>query len=117
VLKFDFENAYDKVHCGFLMQCLELRGFNTTWCNWVQRVVQYDTVAVKLNGIIGPYFQGFNGVKQGDPLSPLLFNIAVDCLTRMVIRAQQNNLMTGLIKYLIPRGVAILQYADDTLCV
>jgi hypothetical protein len=38
-----------------------------------------------------------------------------DCLTRMVIRAQQNNLVTGLIDNLIPHGIAILQYLDDTI--
>jgi hypothetical protein len=72
-------------------------------------------VAVKLNGTIDPYFQSYKGVRQGDPLSPLLFNLVVDCLTRMVVKAQQNDLMTGLIKNLIPRGVAILQYANDMI--
>jgi hypothetical protein len=33
----------------------------------------------------------------------------------MVIRAQQNNLVTGLIDNLIPHGIAILQYSDDTI--
>jgi hypothetical protein len=38
-----------------------------------------------------------------------------DCLTSFVIRAQQNKLTTGLISDLIDGGVAILQYADDTI--
>jgi hypothetical protein len=55
-------------------------------------------------------------VRQGDHLPPpLLFNVVADCLTRMVIRAQQNNLVTGLIDNLIPHGIAILQYLDDTI--
>jgi hypothetical protein len=33
----------------------------------------------------------------------------------MVIRAQANSRITGLIPHLIPNGVAILQYADDTI--
>jgi hypothetical protein len=45
----------------------------------------------------------------------LIFNIVVDCLTRMMIKAQMNNLLIGLGKNLIPNGVAILQYADDTI--
>jgi hypothetical protein len=115
VLKLDFENAYDKVNWSFLRQCLVLRGFSETWCGWVQKVVQDRTIAIKLNDMVGPYFQSFKGVRHGDPLSPLLFNLGVDCLTRMVVRAQQNNLIIGLIKHLIPGGVVILQYAYDTI--
>jgi hypothetical protein len=55
------------------------------------------------------------GVRQGDPLSPMLFNIAADCLARMVRKTQNNNLIVGLAENLIPNGVAILQYADDTI--
>jgi hypothetical protein len=33
----------------------------------------------------------------------------------MVLRAQANSRITGLIPHLIPNGVAILQYADDTI--
>jgi hypothetical protein len=65
-------------------------------------------MSVKLNEQIGPYFYSFKGVRQGDPLSPTLFNFVVDILTRMIIRAQENNLITGLISRLIPKGVAVL---------
>ena len=54
-------------------------------------------------------------MRQGDPLSPILFNFVADCLTRMVYKAQRNGLITGLISHIIPNGVAILQYADDTI--
>lgn len=46
---------------------------------------------------------------------PILFNFVADCLTRMVHKAQENNLVIGLAENLIPKGVAILQYADDTI--
>jgi hypothetical protein len=45
----------------------------------------------------------------------LLFNIVDDCLTIMMIKPQQNNLITGLIDHLIPNGIVILQYVDDTI--
>jgi hypothetical protein len=54
-------------------------------------------------------------VRQGDPLSSLLFNMAADCLTRMVVKAHQNNFLTGFIKDTIPNGVVIFQYADDII--
>ena len=67
---------------------------------------------------MGPYFQSAKGVRQGDPLSPTLFNMAGEVLTKMVLQAQRNGLFTGLADDLIENGVAILQYADDTvLCI
>lgn len=47
------------------------------------------------------------------PLSPILFNFTADCLSRMVEHALSNVLITGLT--LIPEGIAILQYANDTI--
>ena len=70
---------------------------------------------MKLNDEVGPYFQSSKGVRQGDPFSPFLFNLAADCLTKMILKAQQNGLFKGLASDLIPNGVAILQYADDTI--
>ena len=55
------------------------------------------------------------GVRQGDPLSPILFNFVADYLTRMVRQAQRSGQITGLASNLVPHGVAILQYADDTI--
>jgi hypothetical protein len=115
VLKLDFEKAYDKVHWGFLLQCLEKRGFCSVWCDWIRSVLENGTVAIKLNDSIWPYFLSHNGVRQGDPLSPILFNIVADILTRMTLSSERNGLIVGLIDNLIPKGVAILQYADDTI--
>jgi hypothetical protein len=72
-------------------------------------------VAVRVNNKMGPYFQSYKGVRQGDSLSSLLFNFVADSLARMVSKAQSNERVTGLIDHLIPRGVAILQYANDTI--
>jgi hypothetical protein len=67
-------------------------------------VVSGGTVYVKLNNKKGPYFVSDKGVKQGDPLSPILFNFAADCLARMVRQAQRNNLLCGLADNLISWG-------------
>jgi hypothetical protein len=73
------------------------------------------TVSAKLNDKVGPYFVSHKGVRQGDPLSPILFNFVSDYLARMVRKTQQDNMIIGPAYNLIPKGVAILQYADDTI--
>jgi hypothetical protein len=108
ILKFDFEKSYDMVCWEFFMKCMRLRGFDKIWCAWIKKILQDGTIFVKLNNCVGPYFQSCKGVRQGDPLSPLLFNLVVDSLTRMVVKAQHNNIVVGLIGHLIPNGIAIL---------
>ena len=64
---------------------------------------------------MGSYFQSGKGVRQGDPLSPLLFNLAADALAKMIQQAQKNDLIQGLVPDYVDKGIAILQYADDTI--
>ena len=108
ILKLDFEKAYDKISWNFLMDCLRQRGFDQKWCLWIWEVMTSGTLSVKVNDSMGSYFKYGKGVRQGDPLSPLLFNIAVDTLSKMIALAQSNKLITGLIPEYIENGVVIL---------
>ena len=83
ILKLDFEKAYDKVNWDLLLKCLEIRGFGKTWCSWMEKILHNGTVSVKLNNTSGPYFQSHKGVRQGDPVSPLLFVIAMEALSSL----------------------------------
>ncbi|CAN6249384.1 unnamed protein product [Urochloa humidicola] len=115
ILKLDFEKAHDKLCWKFLFDCFQQRGFSPTWCSWIKEVVTCGTLSVKANDMMGNYFKTNRGVRQGDPLSPLLFNLAADSLAKMINKAQENGLIKGMIPEYIPNGVAILQYADDTI--
>lgn len=72
-------------------------------------------MSVKMNEQIGPYIKSYKGVRQGDPLSPILFNFVADGLSRLIMRAQSNDLIHGLIDHIVDKGVAVLQNADDTI--
>uniref|UniRef100_A0A0A9GRN8 Reverse transcriptase domain-containing protein n=1 Tax=Arundo donax TaxID=35708 RepID=A0A0A9GRN8_ARUDO len=115
ILKLDFEKAYNEENWDFLFSCLEARGFSPLWQRWIKQVVTGGTLSVKLNNQIGPYFKSHNGVRQGDPLSPFLFNLLADVLAKMIEKAQSNNLVEGLIAHLFDKGIGILQYVDDTI--
>jgi hypothetical protein len=45
----------------------------------------------------------------------MLFNFVAEVLTRMMLKAQSNRVVIGLVEHLIPQGIALLQYADDTI--
>jgi hypothetical protein len=109
VLKIDFEKAYDKVNWHFLYYMMEKKGFGSKWCDWVMRIVRGGKVAIKTNDILGPYFTTHKGVRQGDPFSPLLFNLVADGLACMIKKAQEEGLIEGLIPHIIQNGCCCLQ--------
>ena len=70
---------------------------------------------MRLNDVNGGYFKPGKGLRQGDPLSPLLFNLVANVFTRMLMKAAGERLITGLLPEVRDEGIIILQYADDTL--
>ena len=115
LFKIDFEKAYDKVKWSFLQQVLRMKGFAPMWCEWIARFIQGGSVGVRVNDDIGHYFQTLKGLRQGDPLSPLLFNLVADMLAILIARAKEDGQVGGLIPHLVDGGISILQYADDTI--
>jgi hypothetical protein len=105
--------AYDKVNWAFLYQMMQLKGFGDIFSDWVMKVVRGGRVAIRVNNKIGPYFPTFAGVRQGDPLSPLRFDVVGDGL--LMKKGQEEGLVKGLVLHLVDGGISILQYADDTI--
>jgi hypothetical protein len=68
-----------------------------------------------LNDENSEFFLTGRGVRQGDPISPILFNLVADVFTKMLIKAAMHNQITGLMHGMIPTGIVSMQYADDTL--
>jgi hypothetical protein len=79
------------------------------------RLVKGGSFSIWINDENNPYFKPGKGLRQGDPLSPLLLNMVVDMFTRMLMKAAGNGYITGLMSTLHPEGVVSLQYVDDTL--
>ena len=92
-----------------------MKGFPDKWCKWIETFVSRGSVGIKVNDDVGKFFQMKKGLRQGDPLSPLLFNLVADMLAIMIARAKQAGQVSGLIPHLIDDGISILQYADDTI--
>ena len=89
VLKLDFEKAYDKVNWVFVQQALRMKGFSPVWCKWIEEAVSRGNMGVKVNEEIGHNFQTRKGLRQGDPLSPILFNLVADMLAILVSESKK----------------------------
>jgi hypothetical protein len=110
-----FEKAYDKVKWYFLQQVLQMKGFDPKWCDWIPRFIENGSIGIRVNNDIGQYFQTRKDLRQGDPLSPILFNNVADMLAILIARENADGQVAGLIPHLVDGGVSILQYADDTI--
>jgi hypothetical protein len=70
-----------------------------------KNLTQGGSVGVRINECESHYFLTGKGLRQGDPLSPLLFNFVGDVFTRMLVKAAQQNLISGLLWDFRPGGV------------
>ena len=68
------------------------------------QLVSGGQTAVAVNGEIGPYFRNKRGLRQGDPIFPLLFNFIVDALPAMLDRAREAGYICGVASHLILGG-------------
>ena len=108
IFKIDFEKVYDKVKWPFLLKTLRTNGFSPKWYRWVESFVSGGSVAIKVNDEVGNYFQTRKGLRQGDPASPILFNIVADMLATLVERAKVAGQVSGVIPHLVEEGLSIL---------
>jgi hypothetical protein len=115
ILKLDFKKAYDKINWTVVQQTLCMIGLSSTWCKCVASFMEGGHVGIKVNDQVGKIFQTRNGVRQGDPLSLILFNIVVDMLTILINIAKNGGQILGVILNIIDDGLSILQYTDDTI--
>lgn len=84
LLKIDLKKAYDCVEWGFLEECLKGYGFPRRFTEWIMECVSSTTFSLSLNGSNVGFFSGKRGLRQGDPISPLLFVILMEYLTRLL---------------------------------
>ena len=90
-------------------------GFATVFTNWIITILQSARLSILVNGNAVGFFPCSRGVRQGDPLSPLLFCIAEEVLSRAISLAHN----TGkIVPMSYSRGVSIpthILYADDVM--
>jgi hypothetical protein len=77
--------------------------------------VNKESVGIKVNDDVEQYFQTRKGLRQGDPLSPLLFNLVAAMLALLISRAKEEGQIAGLVPHLVEGGLSILQYTDKTI--
>jgi hypothetical protein len=80
LFKLDISKAFDSIRWDYLMDLLRRQGFPPRWRSWVSTLLSTASSKAVLNGIPREDIQHGRGLRQGDPLSPLLFVLAIDPL-------------------------------------
>ena len=108
----DFKKAFDSIEWGFLLKTLNKFNFGQEFQQWIKLMCIKPIALVKNNGYFSEEFEVSCGVRQGCPVSSLLF---VLCLEVLASSVRQNVDIKGL--SLDENGIEhakIVQYADDT---
>ena len=92
-----------------------MKGFSAEWRAMIHSFVAGGSVAIKVNDDVGNYFQPKKGLRQGDSVSPMLFNIVADMLAVMIERAKVDGQIDGVVNHLVDDGLSILSYADNMI--
>lgn len=86
ILAVDFEKAFDSVFHSFIFKALQRFGFGPSFCSWIKILYKDVSSCVMNGGFSTGYFDIKRGVRQGDPLSPYLFLIVIETLSRMITK-------------------------------
>ena len=108
-LKLDISKAFDSVDWAFLLEILTHLGFGPTWVSIISNLLRSASTQIILNGIPGESIFHQRGLRQGDPLSPMLFILVMDVLNSLFIKAESE----GLLLPLLSTGQRLSLYADD----
>jgi hypothetical protein len=113
LLKLDISKAFDSVSWSFLLELMQQLGFGQIWRDIISGLLCSSSTQVLMNGSPGDRIFHRRGLRQGDPLSPMLFILVMDVLGHMISKAASEGLLLPLSRRPLQHRISI--YADDVV--
>ena len=115
MLKIDLAKAFDRIEWHFIASALERKGLDDHFINLIYSCISSPTFSVIINGQSFAHFKSSRGIRQGCPLSPALFVLAVNELSLALHDALQANHLSGISLGPDCPPIHSLMFADDLL--
>lgn len=112
-IKLDLAKAYDRIEWGVLIHILSKFRFSSQFTDLILECISTPKFSVLLNSSPFGYFSPKRGLRQGNPMSLALFTIFSYLLSRLLSRAEQNGLISGVKVSRLSPKVTHLMYTDD----
>eukprot|EP00253_Pinus_taeda_P009835 PITA_09835 len=96
MMKLDLSKAFEKLSWDYIQQILLAFGFSATWTRWIMNLISSPCFSVLLNGSPSMPFRSSRGIRQGDPLSPFIFILMAEGLSRLLHHAVSSKEVKGL---------------------
>lgn len=113
-LKIDITKAYDNLSWDFLIKVLSALELPDRLIAWIKECITTPSYSILLNGELQGFFPGKKGLRQGDPISSLLFVIAMDVLSKMLDKGAVEGRF-GIHPECEAPLITHLSFADDVL--
>ncbi|KAK1318896.1 hypothetical protein QJS10_CPB04g01152 [Acorus calamus] len=112
-IKVDLSKAFDSIRWEFIYQVMHDMHFPVRWIGWIRECIETPKYSVLINGSPNGFFGATCGLRQGDPISPLLFVLVMEAFTYQIDRS----IMEGRIEPYLKGRVQIshLIFADDLI--
>ena len=114
MLKVDLKKAFDSIRWDFILATLRAIEFPEQYIIWIEECITTPTFSVTVNGVSDGYYKSTKGLRQGDPLSPYLFVLAMEVFSRLL----SSRFNSGLITYhpkAAETDLSHLMFADDVM--
>lgn len=113
--QLDMEKAYDHINWGFLDSVMRRMGFGRKWRNRMQVCISSPSFSILLNGASESFFKSSRGLRKGDPLTPFLFILVMEGLSKLILKAEHVGMVEAWEVSHDGLRISILQFAEDTL--
>lgn len=114
MLKVDLRKAFDTIKWDFIIGTLKALSIPTRFIRWVHQCLSTASFTISVNGSSSGYFESTNGIRQGDPISPYIFVLAMEAFSRLLLSRFDSGIigyhpMTSELK------LTHLMFADDVM--